>query len=132
MTAGMSYLKRDQVPPGKYGAAHWEECLAVRAELEAQGLKLDRNVVAGMSKGGWMGFYIAAEPRDGLHAVGIFAAGKDPNLKSVPSLKGRGLSVLVRTGETDPNFPQAQLAVQVLKKTKTTMFYQEWLGESHT
>lgn len=132
ISVGMSYLKRDEVPAGGYGAAHWEECLAVRAELEKHGLKLDRNVVAGMSKGGWASFYIAAQPRDGLHAVGIFAAGKDPNVKKVPSLKGRGLSVLVGTGETDPNYPQAQLAVDVLKAAGAVVFYEEWTGEGHT
>ena len=132
VTVGMSYLKRDQVPPENYGGAHWEECLALRAELEARGLKLERNLVAGMSKGGWMSFYIAAKPREQLHAAGIFAAGKDPNLGAVPSLEGRGLSVLVGTGETDPNFPQAQLAVRSLREAGAQVFYEEWLGEGHT
>ncbi|MGI9241045.1 MAG: alpha/beta hydrolase-fold protein, partial [Verrucomicrobiales bacterium] len=132
VTVGMSYLKRENVEPGGYGAAHWSECLEVREALEAMGLKLDRNVVAGMSKGGWMSFYIASEVRQDLHAVGIFAAGKDPNVKELPSLAGSDLSVLVGTGETDPNFPQAQLAVQVLESAGATVCYEEWLGEGHT
>ena len=132
VTVGMSYLKSENVPAGEFGAAHWRECLAVREQLEANGLRLDRNVVAGMSKGGWMAFYIAAKPRVGLHAVGIFAAGKDPNLREVPSLEGRGLSVLVGSGETDPNFPQAQLAVNVLRKAGAAVFYEEWSGQGHT
>lgn len=132
VTVGMSYLKRDHVPAGDDGGAHWQECLAVRQELETQRVKLDRNLVAGMSKGGWMSFYIAAKAREGLHAVGIFAAGKDPNTKEVDNLEGQGLSVLVGTGETDPNFPQAQLAVKILKAAGATVFYEEWLGEGHT
>ena len=132
VTVGMSYLKQENVPPGKYGEAHWQECRNVRAELESRGLKLERNVVAGMSKGGWMAFYIAEKVRDGLDAVAIFAAGKDPNMKSVESWEGRGMSVLVGTGETDPNFPQAQLAVQVFKAAGARVTYEEWLGEGHT
>jgi len=132
VTVGMSYLKRENIEPGGYGAAHWSECQAVRGELEARGLKLDRNIVAGMSKGGWMGFYIGAEPREGLHAVAIFAAGKDPNSQARPSLQGPGLSVLIGSGETDPNFPQAQLALQVFKAAGARVSYEEWLGEGHT
>jgi len=132
ISVGMSYLKRDPERKENTGTAHWNECLAVRKELESEGLKLDRNIVAGMSKGGWMSFYVAAEPRESLHAVGIFAAGKDPNMKSTKSLKGRNLSVLIGTGETDPNYPQAQLAVKVLKEAGAQVFYEEWLGEGHT
>lgn len=132
ISVGMSYLKRENVGPDGYGAAHWAECLAVRAELEARGLELDRNVVAGMSKGGWMSFYITSEPREGLAAVGIFAAGKDPNVRSLPDLHGRELSVLVGVGETDPNFPQAQLAVTAFKQAGAQVCYEEWPGEGHT
>jgi hypothetical protein len=45
---------------------------------------------------------------------------------------GRELSILVGTGETDPNFPQAQLAVQLFRAAGAAVCYEEWPGEGHT
>ena len=129
---GMSYLKREHVPPGKYGAAHWDECQEVRKLLEQDGLKLRRDMVAGMSKGGWASFYLAAEVPDGPDAIAIFAAGKDPRYKKAPPMP-KALSVMVGTGETDPNYPQAQLAVGFFREGGAgRVTYEEWLGKGHT
>ena len=103
----------------------------MRKRLEDSGLKLRRDVVAGMSKGGWAGFYLGAEVPDGPDAIAIFAAGKDPRYKAAPPMP-KTLSVLVGTGETDPNYPQAQLAVGYFRQGGASVSYEEWLGHGHT
>jgi hypothetical protein len=131
ISVGMSYRKREHVPPGEYGASHWVDCLAVRRELEEAGLNLRRNVVAGMSKGGWAGFYIGAERPEGPDAIAIFAAGKDPRWGEAEPLR-KSPAILVGTGETDPNYPQAQLAVEFFRQAGSQVNYEEWLGKGHT
>lgn len=71
ISIGMSHRKRESVEPGRYGSMHSEDCLTIRSKLEKAGLRLRRNVVAGMSKGGWTAFYIARNEPSGPHAIAI-------------------------------------------------------------
>ncbi|MEM7386424.1 MAG: hypothetical protein AAF514_15900 [Verrucomicrobiota bacterium] len=113
---GMSYLKADEYEPGTYGKSHWELCLRARRELEERGHVFGRNLVSGFSKGGWMSFYIGSEAHEDLHGVAIFGGGRDPNARTPSDFKHRDFAVLVGTGETDANFPNAQMAWRYFRK----------------
>ncbi len=130
---GMSYLDKDKVPPNGYATKHWESCLAVERNFtKRRKVKISRRIVSGVSKGGWMAYYMSLEPLEGLHGTGIIAAGMHQG--GVEPIKSQldHLAVFVGTGETDSNYPHAQMAVDFFKKSKIHSFcYEEWLEEGH-
>lgn len=130
---GMSYLDKDKVPPSGYATEHWKSCREVEKNFtKRRQVKVSRRVVSGVSKGGWMAYYMSLEPLEGLHGTGIIAAGMHQG--GVPPIKSKldHLAVLVGTGETDSNYPHAQMAVDFFKKCKIHSFcYEEWLEEGH-
>lgn len=88
--------------------------------------------MSGVSKGGWMAYYMSIEPFEGLHGTAIIAAGQPNGRTPMIQKKLDHLAVLVATREADPNYPHAQMAVEFFKQSKIHSFcYEEWLEEGH-
>lgn len=130
---GLSYIERDKIPKGGYCTSHWDLCKRVEASVVTRmNLKIGTRILSGVSKGGWLAFHTSLDPPKDLDGVAIIAAGKNNEVKFEPKLKNRKLAILVGTGETDSNFPYAQLAIPFYKKAPVeSLCYEEWLREGH-
>ena len=130
---GLSYLDKDKVPSNGYATEHWKLCQDVeRLIVKRKNLKVSRRMVSGVSKGGWMAYYMSLEPLEGLHGTAIIAAGQHKG--GIPPLKKNldHLAVFVGTGETDSNYPHAQMAVNFFNQSQIHSFcYEEWLEKGH-
>ena len=120
----MSYLDKDKVPANGYATEHWKLCQDVeRLIVKRKNLKVSRRTVSGVSKGGWMAYYMSLEPLEGLHGTAIIAAGQHKG--GIPPLKKNldHLAVFVGTGETDSNYPHAQMAVNFFNQSQICLLY---------
>ncbi|MDX1679369.1 MAG: hypothetical protein R3242_01450 [Akkermansiaceae bacterium] len=133
IAVGMSYpRKEDRNSGADYGQQLWDLCTQVQAQLDKRGWKFSTRVVGGMSRGGWASFHVGATAKDGPDGIVIFAAGKDPGYPLPPVKRKQPSSVLIGAGETDPNYPHAQLACSFFNKAGAQVTYEEWLGHGHT
>jgi len=134
VSVGMSYALADRILVNNagFGTAQWELCEQALATVQKLGITPSRVVVAGMSKGGWTAFHAGTTVPDGPDAIAIFAAGKDAQVQKAHAPIPPTLAVLIGTGETDPNYPRSQLAVNFFKEAGARVSYEEWLGHGHT
>jgi len=130
---GLSYVSPEHIPAGRDTETHWRLCESVEESVvKRTRLKVGRRIVSGVSKGGWLAVYLSVNPPAGLHGVGIIAAGRSTSAKYDKVGKAKDLAVFVGTGETDSNFPYAQLAIPYFKEYKVeSLCYEEWLGAGH-
>lgn len=130
---GLSYLDAPIGSRENYTSTHWELCKGVeKSVVDRINLKVGRRILSGVSKGGWLAFDMSINPPEGLHGVGIIAAGNYTRQGTKVDFKGSKLAIFVGTGETDSNYPHAQLAIPFYKKHRVeSLFYEEWLREGH-
>lgn len=129
----LSYLSKTQFPPGGYAREHWAMCRGVEARLLARrNFAVGQRIVSGVSKGGWLAFETSLEHPQGLNGVVIVAAGALPHEKRFPKLGKSAMPVLVCTGETDVNYPFAQMAEGYYQTCGLPEYtYEEWLTLGH-
>lgn len=130
---GLSYLSKGDFAPGEFAREHWTMCQSVEKQLLARkSFTVGQRIVSGVSKGGWLAFEMSIEHPQGLNGVVIVAAGALPHEKRFPKLDKSALSVLVCTGETDTNYPFAQMAEGYYQKCGLSDYsYEEWLTLGH-
>lgn len=130
---GLSYLEKDKIPKGGYATAHWELCRNIeKAVVKRTKLKLNRRILSGVSKGGWLAFFSTFYPPNELHGVAIIAAGQLRGDELPIERNAEHLAVFVGTGETDSNYPHAQMSIAFFRKSKiASLCYEEWLREGH-
>lgn len=128
-----SYLAKKEFAVGEYAKEHWSLCRKVEEHLLARrSIAVGQRVVSGVSKGGWLAFEMSVDSLRGLDGVVIVAAGILPRVQKIPNLKQSQLSVLVCTGETDVNYPFAQMAEAYYQKSGLKDYsYEEWLTRGH-
>ncbi len=130
---GLSYLNAPILSTESYTNTHWTLCRNVeKSVVDRLNLKVGKRLLSGVSKGGWLAFDISLNPPDGLHGIGIIAAGKYTRNHTNKEFKGSKLAIFIGTGETDSNYPHAQLAIPFYKKHGVeSLCYEEWLREGH-
>lgn len=130
---GLSYLERSRVPKRGYCTSHWDLCRNIeKSMVDRLGLSIGIRILSGVSKGGWLAFHTTLIPPKELHGIAIIAAGKYHQVDFPPNLHNRKLAVFVGTGETDSNYPYAQIAIPYYKKaTVESLCYEEWPREGH-
>ena len=129
----LSYLDRDLIPRDGYATSHWALCKKVEASLvKRTGVKIQQRILSGVSKGGWMAFFTALAPPKDLHGVAIIAAGQVRGDEPLVKKNASHLAVFIGTGETDSNYPHAQMAFPFFHKSKIhSLCYEEWLRKGH-
>ena len=129
----VSYLTAPYATNQENAIRHWAYCNEIEKTFQKRKpTKIGQRVVSGVSKGGWMAFFMSLESPKGLDGTVIIAAGRETSAEKAPDMQRSNLSVMVATGETDPNYPYAQLADPFFKKAKLRDYtYEEWLGEGH-
>jgi hypothetical protein len=128
-----SYLVQESFAVGEYSKKHWALCQEFEEFLiNRKQITVGQRIISGVSKGGWLAFGMSVEPPKDLDGVVIVAAGMYPREQRTPNFKGSKLAILVCTGETDSNYPFAQMAGAYYKKYKLEDYcYEEWLTKGH-
>ena len=129
----VSYLAEKNFQPGEFALKHWDFCREIEKYfLGRKEVVVGQRIVSGVSKGGWLAFDMSVEQPAGVDGVIIVAAGRSPREKRTLDFKHSTLSVLVCTGETDSNYPFAQMAESFYRKCGLDDYcYEEWLTKGH-